>query len=141
MKLLDGHGSDYDCIIWETNHEELARPSRNQNSEFLAQRRKAVRPIGTKKDFSPGRNDNFRTWRPLRLCGRIILSIRNQAQANELSLEKFPKRFVDFGFFLTQVNIGHEQFVLLENLAVARFNVIANRYAPVLVHDFLAFFR
>ena len=60
-------------------------------------------------------------------------------QANELSLKKFPKRFVYFGFFLTQVDIGHEQFVLLENLAVARFNVIANRYPTVLVNDFLAF--
>ena len=61
-------------------------------------------------------------------------------QANELLLKKFPKRFVYFSFFLTEVDIGHEQFVLLENLAVARFNVVANRYTPVLVNDLLAFF-
>ena len=40
----------------------------------------------------------FRTWR---LGGRIILSIRNQTQANELSLEKFPKCFIDLSFFLS----------------------------------------
>ena len=63
----------------------------------------------------------------------------NESGLRRNSLEKLPKRFVYFSFFLTQVDIGHEQFVLLENLTVARFNVIANRYTPVLVNNFLAF--
>ena len=65
----------------------------------------------------------------------------NESRLRRNSLEKFPKRFVYFSFFLTQVDIGHQQFVLLENLAVTRFNVIANWNTPVLVNNFLAFLR
>ena len=65
----------------------------------------------------------------------------NESGLRRNSLEKFPKRFVYFSFFLTQVDIGHQQFVLLENLAVTRFNVIANWNTPVLVNNFLAFLR
>jgi hypothetical protein len=69
----------------------------------------------------------------------VKLIALDKPSANELSLEKFPKRLVNFSLFLTQVNIGHEQLVLLEYLAVFRFDVVANRHSTVLVHDFLAF--
>jgi hypothetical protein len=69
----------------------------------------------------------------------VKLIALDKPSANELSLEKFPEGLVYFSFFLTQVDIGHEQLVLLEYLAVFRFDVVANRHSTVLVHDFLAF--
>jgi hypothetical protein len=39
--------------------------------------------------------------------------------SSKLSSKKLTKRLVYFSFLLTQVDIGHEQLVLLENLAVA----------------------
>lgn len=69
----------------------------------------------------------------------VKLIALDKPSANELSLEKFPKGLVNFSLFLTQVDIGHEQLVLLEYLAVFRFDVVANRHSTVLVHDFLAF--
>jgi hypothetical protein len=55
-------------------------------------------------------------------------------------LKEFPKRFVDLNFPLSQIDVGHEQLMLFEDFAVTRFDVVANRHAPVLIDDFLAFF-
>jgi hypothetical protein len=43
VKLLDSHESDYDCIIWET--VTTTKWSRNQNSDYLPQRRKGRKEI------------------------------------------------------------------------------------------------